>query len=69
MSERIYSLSTTAEKLGTTARRLRYFLEKEQIIPDRRMTAGRYEVRYITDTDLKTLTKWWDTIDGGINNV
>lgn len=66
MTDKIYSLSTTAEKLGTTARRLRYFLEKEKIIPDRRMRAGRYDVRYITDADLKTLTEWWNTIDGGI---
>lgn len=68
MTEEIFSLSTCAERLGTSTRRLRYFLEKDPIIPDRRMRAGRYQIRYFNDEDLKTLTRWWNVIHGGNDN-
>lgn len=68
MTEEIYSLSTCAGRLGTSTRKLRYFLERNPVIPDRRMKAGGYRIRYLNDEDLKLLTRWWDICNGGEDN-
>lgn len=68
MGEDVLSLSSCAEKLGTSTRKLRYYLEKEQVIPDRRLYAGKFKVRFITKEDYQVLEDWWNKIDGGNEN-
>jgi DNA-binding transcriptional MerR regulator len=68
MGEEVLSLSSCAERLGTSTRRLRYYLEKEEVIPDRRLNAGKFKVRFITQEDYQVLENWWNKIDGGSKN-
>jgi len=47
----LISLTSCARRLGTSTRKLRYRLEKDKPVPDRRMQAGRCLVRYMTAQD------------------
>jgi DNA-binding transcriptional MerR regulator len=56
----ILSLNTCAEKLGTTARALRHYLTKEQIVPYRLLElGGNTHVRYFTTEDFTKIQEWW----------
>ena len=56
----ILSLNITAEKLGTTARTLRHYLTKEQIVAYRQLElGGNTHVRYFTAEDFEIIQDWW----------
>jgi DNA-binding transcriptional MerR regulator len=65
MSEDIMSLSYVADRLGISTRKLRYYIEKEGVVDDHRLRAGKYKIRYFTAEDVKTITNWWTKINGG----
>jgi DNA-binding transcriptional MerR regulator len=69
MADDLISLASCAGLLGTSTRRLRYYLEKTAVIPDRRLTAGKFHVRYFTAQDYQIIKQWWSNIDkGGTTN-
>ncbi len=55
----LISLTSCARRLGTSTRKLRYRLEKDKPVPDRRMQAGKYLVRYMTAQDYQIIKEWW----------
>jgi len=61
----VYSLQRIAETLGTTRRRLQYYLDKSGVVPDRRILLGRHSVRYYAEEDLPLIIRWWKSIDKG----
>jgi hypothetical protein len=56
----ILSAYTCAERLGTTVSGLRHFLNREQIVPHRRLQlGGNKHVRYFTAEDFQNVQEWW----------
>jgi DNA-binding transcriptional MerR regulator len=56
----ILSLNVCAEKLGITARTLRHYLTKEQIVPYRQLAlGGNTHVRYFIPEDYQKIQEWW----------
>lgn len=59
--DELISLSSCAEKLGTSTRRLRYFLAKEQVVPYRGVQAGKFRIRVFLPEDYAIVEQWWQT--------
>lgn len=58
---RILSLKVCADSIGTSQRQLRYYLERESIIPYRRLElGGGKHVRWFAVEDLQTMKEWWN---------
>jgi hypothetical protein len=56
----ILSLNGCADKLGITARTLRHYLTKEQIVPYRQLElGGNTHVRYFIPEDYRKIQEWW----------
>jgi predicted DNA-binding transcriptional regulator AlpA len=56
----ILSLKSCADFLGIGTRKLRYFLDKEKVIPYRALDlGGSRHVRWFSSEDLETISEWW----------
>mgnify|MGYP000974566617 CR=1 FL=1 len=66
---RILSLKSCAELLGIGTRKLRYFLDKEEVIPYRALDlGGGRHVRWFSTDDLEAIEIWWKTKQTGANS-
>jgi hypothetical protein len=53
-------LKPVADQLGITTSKLRYFLEREAVVPYRKLDlGGDWHVRYFTPEDSAAITQWW----------
>ncbi len=56
----IVGLKPVADQLGVSTSKLRYFLERESIVPYRRCDlGGDKHIRYFTDGDTESIQEWW----------
>ncbi len=65
----ILGLKPVADQLGITTSRLRYFLDRESVVPYRKCDlGGDKHIRYFTGKDAQTIQNWWtqkETEDDG----
>lgn len=56
----IVGLKPVADLLGISTSRLRYFLDKDGLVPYRRCDiGGNKHLRIFTDKDLEKIEEWW----------
>ena len=61
LSMQIVGLKPVADQLGITTSKLRYFLEREAVVPYRKLDlGGQRHVRYFTSEDSAAITQWWE---------
>ena len=54
----IFSIQAVAEATGLRAHQLKYLLESNHIVPDRRLNVGRYRYRWFTQKDIDKLVHY-----------
>jgi hypothetical protein len=58
---RILSLKSCADHLGIATRKLRYLLDKNELLAYRALDlGGGKHVRWFSTKDLETLQQWWE---------
>ncbi len=66
MDNQMLSLAILADRLGTNPGRLRYHLDKHQVVTNRRILLGKHSVRVFLPEDYEIIEDWWTTeIEGG----
>lgn len=65
MDNQMLSLASLADRLDTTPNRLRYYIDKHDVVTNRRIQLGKHSVRVFLPEDYQIIKDWWTKIEGG----